>query len=76
MSRLLSNKSPKKISDTKVEKEFGNELSEIKFIRWVLLELGVVDETNYEIDRAITLAKVDEFQDRMEKMYDPDMRQK
>ena len=58
------------------EMKFGNEISEIKFIRRVLLELGIVDETNSEIDRAITLAKVDEFQDRMKNMYDPDMLKK
>ena len=55
------------------EMKFGNELSEIKLIRRVLLEFGVFDEENSEIDRAITIAKVEEFQDRMEKMYDPEM---
>ena len=50
------------------EMKFGNELSEIKFIRRVLLELGIPDETNSEIDRAITLAKVDEFQERMNEL--------
>ena len=52
--------------------QFGNELSEIDFIRRVLLELGVV-ETTGEIDRAITLVKVDVFQDEMKKNYDPEM---
>ena len=68
------------MASNNLEMEFGNELSEIKFIRRVLLELGIPDETNSEIDRAITLAKVDEFQERMESeasacgpMYDPDM---
>ena len=55
------------------EMKFGNELSEIKLIRRVLLEFGVFDETNSEIDRAITLAKVDALQDRMENMYEQDM---
>ena len=54
MPRLLS----------KSETKFGNTFSEIKFIRRVLLELGV-SEVDTEIDRAITLAKVDETQDKM-----------
>ena len=54
------------MASNNLEMEFGNELSEIKFIRRVLLELGISDEKNSEIDRAITLAKVDEFQERME----------
>ena len=47
----------------------ANELSEIKLIRRVLLEFGVFDETNDEIDRAITLAKVDAVQDKMDAMF-------
>ena len=61
------------MASNNVEMEFANELSEIKLIRRVLLEFGVFDEKNSEIDRAITLAKVDAFQEEMEKMYDPDM---
>ena len=59
-------------SEMKIKTQFGNELSEIDFIHRVLLELGVV-ETTKEIDRAITLVKVDMFQDKMSGMYDPDM---
>ena len=62
-------------SEMEFKTQFGNELSEIDFIHRVLLELGVV-ETTKEIDRAITLVKVDVFQDKMEKFYDPDMLQK
>ena len=54
MPRLLSSKT-----------KFGNELSEIKLIRRVLLEFGVSDENDTEIDRVITLVKVDETQDKM-----------
>ena len=68
MPRLLSNKSPTKLSND----TFGNTLNEIKYIRSVLSEIGP-EPTDAEIDRAITLAKVDMFQDKMEKFYDPEM---
>ena len=55
MPRLLSNKT-----------KFGNELSEIKFVKRILLEFGLNDEKDTEIDRVITIAKVDEAQDKME----------
>ena len=51
---------------------FGNTIAEIKFIRSVLFEIGP-EPSDAEIDRAITLAKVDMFQDKMEKFYDPEM---
>ena len=51
---------------------FGNTLTEIKYIKSVLAEIGP-EPSDAEIDRAITLAKVDNFQDRMEKFYVPDM---
>ena len=54
MPRLLSNKT-----------KFGNELSEIKFVKRILLEFGLPDEKDTEIDRIITIAKVDEAQDKM-----------
>ena len=49
---------------------FGNELSEIKLIRRVLLEFGIFGESDMEISRALTLAKVDEFQDRMNARFE------
>ena len=52
--------------------QFGNTLAEIKFIRSVLFEIGP-EPSDIEIDRAITLAKVDRFQNEMEKAYDPEM---
>ena len=55
MPRLLSNKS---------EMKFGNTLSEINYIRNVLCEIGP-DPTDAEIDRAITLAKVDKMNGQM-----------
>ena len=58
---------------SKSKTDFGNEFSEVEFVRRVLLELGVFEE-NSEIDRIITKIKVDEFQEKMEKYYDPDMR--
>ena len=54
MSRLLSNKTV-----------FGNETSEIKFVKRILLEFGLHDEKDSEIDRIITIAKVDMTQDKM-----------
>ena len=54
MPRLLSNKTT-----------FGNEPSEIKFIKRILLEFGLNDEKDSEIDRVITIAKVDMKQDKM-----------
>ena len=47
----------------------ANELSEIKFVRRVLLEFGVFDETNEEIDKAIILAKIDATQDKMDALF-------
>ena len=61
MPRLLSNKSANKT-------EFGNTLKEIKYIRSVLCEIGP-DPTDGEIDRAITLAKVDFQQDKMNEEF-------
>ena len=55
MPRLLSNKT---------KTEFANTLDEIKYIRNVLCEIGP-NPTDVEIDRAITLAKVDMHQDKM-----------
>ena len=52
------------------EMKFPNELSEIKFIRRVLLEFGVFDKTNSEIDKAIILARIDETQDRLDAMFE------
>ena len=49
---------------------FGNELSEIKFIRRILLEFGVFGEADSEIDQAITFAKVDQTQDRMDTIFE------
>ena len=60
------------MSGNNSEMNLGNELSEIKFIRSVLSEIGPYP-TDEEIDRAITIAKVDMFQDKMEKFYDPEM---
>ena len=57
----------------KSQMNFGNTLDEIKYIRSVLSEIGP-EPTDVEIDRAITLAKVDMFQEKMEKFYDPEMR--
>ena len=54
------------------EMKFGNTLTEIKYIRSVLSEIGP-EPSDSEIDRAITLAKVDMFQEEMEKNYDPEM---
>ena len=51
------------------EIKFANDFSEIKFIRRVLLEFGVFDETNSEIDKAIILAKIEETQDRVDTMF-------
>ena len=56
----------------KSQMNFGNTLDEIKYIRSVLSEIGP-EPTDAEIDRAITLAKVDMFQEKMEKFYDPEM---
>ena len=47
----------------------ANELSEVKFIRRVLLEFGVFDETDEEIDKAIILAKIDETQEKMNALF-------
>ena len=55
MPRLLS----------KCETNFGNTHSEIKFIKRILLEFGLSDEKDMEIDRIITIAKVDMQQDKM-----------
>ena len=55
-----------------VEMNFANTLDEIKYIRSVLSEIGP-EPSDTEIDRAITLAKVDMFQDKMEEFYDPEM---
>ena len=54
MPRLLSKKT-----------KLGNELSEIKFVKRILLEFGLPDKKDTEIDRVITLAKVDMEQDKM-----------
>ena len=51
---------------------FGNTPAEIKYIRNILFEIGP-EPSDAEIDRAITLAKVNMFQDKMEKFYDPEM---
>ena len=61
MPRLLSNKSANKT-------EFGNTLSEIRFIKIVLSEIGP-DPSDKEIDRAITLAKVDEQHEKMNEEF-------
>ena len=47
----------------------ANELSEIKFIRRVLLEFGVFDETDEDVDKAIILAKIDETQEKMDALF-------
>ena len=60
MPRLLSN-----VSETK----FGNELSDIKFVKRVLLEFGLHNEEDNEIDRVITIAKVDMKQDEMKEEF-------
>ena len=54
--------------------DFGNELSEIEFAQRLLFEFGLDNSDGMEIDRTITKIKVDMFQDKMEKFYDPDMR--
>ena len=59
MPRLLSN-----VSGEKTKTNFGNTLAEINYIRNVLFEIGP-NPTDVEIDRAITLAKVDMHQDKM-----------
>ena len=69
---MASNNSEMEFSNELSKTQFGNTLTEIKYVRNILYEIGP-DPTDEEIDRAISLAKVDEFQDRMEKMYDPDM---
>ena len=63
------------MDSNKSQMNFGNTLDEIKYIRNILFEIGP-EPSDVEIDRAITLAKVDMFQESMEKFYDPDMRQK
>ena len=60
------------MSSNSSETNFGNTLAEINFIRSILFEIGP-EPSDTEIDRAITLAKVDRFQDEMEREYDPDM---
>ena len=55
------------------ETTFGNKLSELDFVRRILFEFGIHDEEEMEIDRIITRVKVDIFQEKMEKEYDPDM---
>ena len=55
MPRLLSNKT-----------NFGNEPSEVKFVKKILFEFGLPDEKDNEIDRIITIVKVDMHQDKME----------
>ena len=52
---------------------FGNELSEIDFARRLLFEFGLDNGDDTEIDRVITRVKVDMFQDKMEREYDPEM---
>ena len=51
------------------EMKFANDFSQIKFIRRVLLEFGVFDETDTEIEKAIILAKIDETQEEMDAMF-------
>lgn len=55
------------MASIKSETKFGNKLSEINFVRHVLLEFGVSGEKDTEIDRIITLAKVEVSQDKMMK---------
>ena len=52
---------------------FGNELWEIDFTQRILFEFGLDNSDAMEIDRTITKIKVDMFQDKMEKFYDPEM---
>ena len=62
----------KRMDSDKSQMNFGNTLDEIKYVRSILFEIGP-EPSDTEIDRAITLAKVDMFQDKMEKFYDPEM---
>ena len=54
MPRLLSNKTT-----------FGNSTSEVNYVKRILFEFGLDNEKDNEIDRIITLVKVDMKQDEM-----------
>ena len=58
MPRLLSNKT-----------DFGNLPSEVDYIKRILFEFGLNEKEN-EIDRIITLVKVDINQDKMNKEFE------
>ena len=58
MPRLLSNKTT-----------FGNSPSEVKYIKRILLEFGIYNEKESEIDRIMTQVKVDIQQDKMNKEF-------
>ena len=51
------------------ETKFANKFSEIKFIRRVLLEFGVFDGSDTEIDKAFILAKIEETQEKMDALF-------
>ena len=59
MSRLLTNKT-----------DFGNLPYEVDYIKRILFEFGLDNEKETEIDRIITLVKVNMQQDKMNKEFE------